>query len=269
MVPAMNDAGTAGLDEDHELLCAAVREAGAVAMRYYGGSYDVREKKPGDPVSEADLAVNDALRDRLCGARPDYGWLSEETADTPERMLARRTWIVDPIDGTKGFIAENAEFAVSVALVEGERPIAGVVFNPATDEFFDALKGGGARLNGQRLRVTTTASLDQARLGTSYNELRRKLWAHLFAESEIAPVDAIAYKMVLVANGRFDAIISRRPKSDWDIAAGDIIVHEAGGVVRGLDGGLLHYNRAETRHPGLVASNPLLYPTLCARLALG
>jgi len=254
------------LAEDHALLCAATRAGGAIAKDFFGGPLEVRDKTPGDPVSEADLAVDAEIKRQLTAARPDYGWLSEETADTPARLEARRVWVVDPIDGTKAFVAARPEFAVSVALVEDGRPIAGAVFNPITDEFVEAFKGGGTRCNGAALRVSGAAAMAGLKLGTSHNELRNKLWAHLFPEAEMVPVDAIAYKLALLPCGRFDGVIAKRAKSDWDIAAGDLLVSEAGGVMSDLDGNPLVYNRREIRHPNLIACGPAIYPALMARL---
>jgi myo-inositol-1(or 4)-monophosphatase len=256
----------AALESDHALLCAAARAGGAIAKRYFGGPFDVREKSPGDPVTEADLAVDAEIKRLILGERPEDAWLSEETADSPARLDARRVWIVDPIDGTKAFVAGRPEFAVSIALVENGRPIAAAIFNPITDEFIDAVRNGGTRCNGQRVQVTEESDTAALVLGTSHNELRRKLWRHLFPESEVEPVDAIAYKLGLLAAGRFDGVIALRPKSDWDIAAGDLLVHEAGGRMTDADGNVLRYNRAEIRHPNLVASGPAIHSALLARL---
>ena len=257
----------APLGTDHALLVAAVRAAGALALDYFRRGFEVREKKPGDPVTDADIAVDRLLAERLCGARPDYGWLSEESPPSPGRERAPRTWIVDPIDGTKGFVEGNSEWVVSAALVEGERPVAAAVFNPATDELFEALAGGGARAGGRPARVTRAASLSGLRLGSSRNEQRRQLWRHLVGEAEVEAIDAIAYKLALVAAGRLDGVIALRPKSEWDIAAGHLLVTEAGGVISDPDGAPLRYNQADPRLPGLIACGPVIYPALRAALA--
>lgn len=261
-----NAEGTASLADDHALLCEAVRAAGAVALGYFRTGFEVREKNPGDPVTDADLAVDAMLRERLAGRRPGYGWLSEESADSPERVSAPRTWVVDPIDGTKGFVSGNDEWVISVALVEAGRPVAAAVFNPLREEFFDATKGGGARLDGEPARVTRAASLHGLRLGSSRNEQRRNLWQHLFTDAHIEVVDAIAYKLALVACGALDGVIALRPKSDWDIAAGELLVTEAGGVMTDADGKRLVYNRRPTRQPDLLASGAVIFPALRAVL---
>ena len=264
---AATQSGVAPLADDHALLCEAVREACEIALDFFRRGFEVREKNPGDPVTEADLAVDDALKKRLVGARPDYGWLSEESDGGADRLKAPRTWIIDPIDGTKGFVDGNDEWVVSVGLVEDGRPVAAVVANPRTEQFVEAVKGGGTRLNGEPVQVTGAAILPGVKLGSSRNEQRRQLWQHLFPEATIEVVDAIAYKLALVAVGALDGVIALRPKSDWDIAAGDLLITEAGGLMTDADGAELIYNQGEIRKPNLVASGQAIYPALRAALS--
>ena len=185
-------AGLAPLADDHALLCEAVRAAGEVALDWRRRGFEVREKKPGDPVTDADMAVNGALHAHLMGARPGYGWLSEEGPDDDNRQAAPRTWVIDPIDGTKGFVAGNDEWVVSVALVDAGRPVAAAICNPATGVFWDAVKGGGTRRDGAPVRATRAASMAGLVLGSSRNEERRRLWTHLVPASDVRVVDAIA-----------------------------------------------------------------------------
>lgn len=250
------------LADDHALLCAAVRDATGIALDFFKRGFEVREKNPGDPVTEADIAVDEALKQQLLGARPDYGWLSEESGGGPDRLKAARTWVIDPIDGTRGFVDGNDEWVISVGLVEAGRPVAAAIANPRTGQFVDAVKGGGTRLDGARVQVTEAGSLPNVTLGSSRNEQRRQLWQHLFPEAKIEVVDAIAYKLALVAVGALDGVIALRPKSDWDIAAGDLLITEAGGVMTDADGNVMVYNQAEIRKPDLVASGPAIYPAL-------
>lgn len=260
-------ASRATFEEDHALLCEAVRAAAAIALDFCKRGFEVREKNPGDPVTEADLAVDEALKTRLMGARPDYGWLSEESDAGPDRLTAPRVWVIDPIDGTKGFVDGNHEWVVSAALVEAGRPVAAVIANPNTGQFVEAMKGGGTRVNGRRVRVTEQPELNGAKLGSSRNEQRRQLWQHLFPEASIEVVDAIAYKLALVAVGELDATIALRPKSDWDIAAGDLLVTEAGGMMTAADGQTMVYNQPTVRKPDLVAAGPVIFPALRAALS--
>ena len=264
--------GTAAAEDiaaDHSLIIEAVREAGALASRYFGGPLKVREKGPGDPVSDADLAIDSLLHRKLREARPGYGWLSEESEDDPARLGPAPVFIVDPIDGTKTFIKGVPDFAVCVALVRDGRPLAAAVFNPATDEFFDARLDGGARLNGDPIAVTEQASVDGARLLASARELRTGRWPEAFAGARVSDRGSIAYKLALVACGRHDGAVSMTAKSDWDIAAADLIVAEAGGRVTTAAGGRFRYNRASVRHPSVIAAGASLHRELLRRLESG
>lgn len=250
------------LARDHALLTEAVREAGAVAMRYFRGPVVQWEKRPGDPVSEADHAVNDFLKARLGGARPDYGWLSEESEDDPARLGAERLWIVDPIDGTRAFLKGEPEFTVCAALAGGGRPLAGAVFNPATEELFEARAGAGARLNGRPLAVSAGGRGDRLRLLASRRSFEKHRWLESLPGADFHAINSIAYRLALVAAGRFDAAISLSPKSDWDVAAAELLVSEAGGRLTTVAGEGLRYNQPEVRHPSVLAAAPALHAKL-------
>ncbi|MCH8182518.1 MAG: 3'(2'),5'-bisphosphate nucleotidase CysQ [Proteobacteria bacterium] len=253
--------------DDHELLRSAVREAGALALSYFGRDIKKWEKKPDDPVSEADLAVDALLKDRLCGARPGYGWLSEESEDDPARLSAALVWIVDPIDGTRAFLQGKPEFTVCVALVADGAPILGVVFNPATDDFFEAVRGGGARHNGAPITVTSQDAIAGAKLLSSRRTFQKRDWTDAVEHAEFTFLGSMAFRLALVAAGRYDATITLAPKSDWDIAAGDLIITEAGGVITQADGSNLRYNRPSVRHPDVIAAGPALHRRLVEGLA--
>ncbi|MFQ5784755.1 MAG: 3'(2'),5'-bisphosphate nucleotidase CysQ [Alphaproteobacteria bacterium] len=255
------------LSDDHALLVAAVRAAGARALADFGRDVEHWEKRPGQPVSAADIAVDRLLEDRLRGARPDYGWLSEEGVDDGARLAVRRLWIVDPIDGTRAFLAGLPEFSVSAALVEDGVPLAGAVFNPATGELFEAFRGGGTRCNGANLRVSARAGIRGARLVLSRTEMRRAGWQRALAGARTDAISSTAYKLALVAAGRFDATATLWPKHEWDAAAGDVIVREAGGRVSDAAGAALVYNRPQPRIASLVAAGPRLHARLCAHFA--
>jgi myo-inositol-1(or 4)-monophosphatase len=240
---------------------AAVREAGVIAMRHYHGAVRSWDKRPGDPVSEADLAVNKLLHDRLLDARPSYGWLSEEDEDNDARLSQARVWIVDPIDGTRAFLKRRPEFAISVALVENEQPVVGCVFNPATDELFAASAGRGARLNGRTIRTSGRRGLGHAKLLASQRTFEHHRWLARAPNAEFHQIGSIAYRMALVASGRFDASVSLSEKNDWDIAAADLIVREAGGRCTSAKAEL-RYNRRHLRHPDVIAAAPGVYAAL-------
>ncbi|HJN03788.1 MAG TPA: 3'(2'),5'-bisphosphate nucleotidase CysQ [Alphaproteobacteria bacterium] len=251
--------------EDAALLFAAVREAGALALTYFRGTVKSWDKKPGDPVSEADIAVNDLLRARLCGARPGYAWLSEESEDAAARLDAQRLWIVDPIDGTRAFLRGEDQFSVTAALVYGDAVVAGAVFNPATGEAFEAVAGGGAHLNGERIAVSRRKGVKGGRFLSSQRAFKQTNWTEALEGGEFHFINSIAYRLALVAAGRFDASITLSPKSDWDIAAGTLLIAEAGGVTSSLDGSPLQWNRKVPVHANLVAANRPLHRALIER----
>jgi myo-inositol-1(or 4)-monophosphatase len=238
-----------------------VRAAGKIALNYFCGTYKRWNKEGGSPVTEADLAIDAYLKTELCQARPQYGWLSEESVDDPARLERSRTFVVDPIDGTVAFMKGRPHFTICAAIVEDGRPIAGVVFNPAQDECFTAASGQGARLNGEVLYVGHGSKIEGLRLLGD-----RKLFAE-WPPMQIESFSSIAYRIVLVAAARFDAMISLTAKRDWDLAAADIILSEAGGRLVGADGGTLRYNRTEAIQGATIAAGPELIAPLLAQLA--
>ncbi len=249
--------------DDHALLIETVREAGALALDFFQGDYEHWDKAAGEPVSEADHAVDALLKERLCAARPDYGWLSEESTDTPERLDRERVFIVDPIDGTRAFIRGDPEFTVSAALAEAGRAVVGVVFNPVTDEMFEAAEGGGARLNDDR--ITTSAQVDWsgARVISGTRMFSRAGWTGPPADAEFFAINSIAYRMALVAAGRYDACISLGTKSEWDVAGGAVILAEAGGRASTARGAVFDFNQSEPKVDSVVVAGPTMHAMIC------
>jgi len=249
---SVTDAGT---EEDLRLLETAARRAGELALSFFGQNPKSWFKgKPGvSPVSEADLAVDTMLAETLRSARPAYGWLSEETADDRSRLDCDRVFIVDPIDGTRAFLAGGDEWTVSVAVVAGGRPFAGAVFCPVRNEMFLARSGGGAWLNGDRIHVSRQQALAGATLTGPHSIVANTdVLAAGFLATDI--LRSLAYRLVTVAAGRVDVGTARGGPSDWDLAAADLLVQEAGGTLTDLSGRLLTYNRARTGHPALIAA---------------
>jgi myo-inositol-1(or 4)-monophosphatase len=230
-------------------LAAAVKEAGSVALSYFRGPLKTWTKgEAQSPVTEADIASNDLLRERLVA--PGDGWLSEESENDPARLGARRIWIVDPIDGTRAFMAGREDWSVSVALVEAGRPVVAALFAPATDEMFVAVAGGGATRNGVPIHAGTGGGLDGARIGGPKRMLDR------MALQPIVPmprVHSLALRFARVADGALDIAIAGGNSHDWDLAAADLLVHEAGGVMTALDGRVPIYNQPEPAHGVLIA----------------
>lgn len=250
---------------DAELLGSAVREAGALARSLFG---QVKHwtKSDGSPVTEADLAVDKVLKERLHDARPDYGWLSEETPDTPDRLVCAKVWIADPIDGTRAFTHGADEWCVAAALLTDGRPTLAAIYRPMTDDFYEAAAGKGARLNGRPLHIVGTANLAGARVLGNVSALKQ-LQAQAPVEAVPSGNIPLALRLAFVAEGKLDAALSTTPKHDWDLAAGDLLVHEAGGIVTGLSGKAFIYNRALTRQENYVATSPRLQAKLLEHLS--
>jgi myo-inositol-1(or 4)-monophosphatase len=257
----------ADLDALLELTREAAVAAGALALGHFGSGGKSWFKGPGQVVTAADLAVDDLLHDRLRSACPDYGWLSEERPDDGSRRRCPRVWVVDPIDGTRAFADGVPQFAVSVALIEQGKPLLGVVLNPATDERFEARQGGGAWLNGQQVAVSACADLDDAELLASRTEMKRRHWPSMVPEAEFTTIGSLAYKLALIAGGRYDGLLSLRSSHDWDIAAAQLLVAEAGGRMTDASGRPILLNQDPPRHRGLaVAATASLHQALLARL---
>ena len=263
--PAKRPLPAPSLEEDYALLKNAAREAGKLALTYFRKSIIVKRKIDGSEVSEADLALDVALKLELHVPRPDYGWLSEETEDDRERLKSDRVWMVDPIDGTNAFLRHVPEWTVSAALVEDGLPVLGVVFNPATDEFFHAMRGKGAFLNDEPIAASDKSTLEGALLIASGGLFKKKIWKEPWPEVNTKWVNSVAYRLALVACGRADATISLSNKSEWDLAAAALIVEEAGGIVTDHHGEAHRYNRESPRFPSLVASGKALHPLLIER----
>ncbi|HEX8274922.1 MAG TPA: 3'(2'),5'-bisphosphate nucleotidase CysQ [Longimicrobiaceae bacterium] len=254
------------LAADLELAVRAARAAGREVMKHFRGGGEVHYKSADQPVTEADLAADRLLREMLLGERPEYGWLSEETADSPERLGRERVWLVDPIDGTRSFVDGVAEFAVSVGLAVDGRAVVGVVYNPAADEMYHATLGGGAFRNGAAIRVAgRPAGLPVAL--ASRSEIRRGEFDPVRGEWEVRPYGSTTCKMVKVADGSADLFLSRGPKSEWDVCAADLVVREAGGGVTDAEGRELRYNRAEPFVRGVLATGGLDHDAVLARVA--
>jgi myo-inositol-1(or 4)-monophosphatase len=237
---------------DHERLAAAVQEAGAIALGFFRGPLRSWTKGHGDsPVTEADIAANDLLHRRLVSNGD--GWLSEESENDPARLSARRVWVVDPIDGTRAYIAGREDWSISAALVVDGRPTMAALFAPATDELFLATAGGGAWRNGVPVRVSDEASLEGARIGGPKRMLDRMAQGGTGIVA-MPRVHSLALRLARVAHGELDAAIAGGNGHDWDLAAADLLVHEAGGIMTALDGKALIYNRPDPVHGMLIAA---------------
>jgi len=220
-------------ESDLALLIEAGQKAGGIAASFFGRDPTIWNKDDNaGPVTEADLAANAHLEHVLQAARPDYGWLSEETEDSTKRLQTKRQFVIDPIDGPRAFIDGSKDWAVSLAVVENGTPIAGVVVMPMRGATYAARIGGGATLNGDALSVTQQTDLTQASVLTNKVTMKSEFWQNGDVPGFKRTFrSSLAFRMCLVAQGRFDAMMTLRPTWEWDIAAGAIIVAEAGGTV--------------------------------------
>lgn len=253
---------------DLDLLINAARAAGEIALRYWKRSPDFWEKEDGTgPVTVADLAVNEMLVSELRRARPDYGWLSEETPDTFERMTATRCFIVDPIDGTRAFMDGTPDFAHSLAIAEDGKVTAAVIYLPAQDRLYSASTKERATQNGVPMQVTDAPSVDGASVLTARPNLAPEHWRE-GAPPSVKRVfrSSLAWRLALVAEGAFDGMLTLRPTWEWDVAAGALIVERAGGCVTDRAGRSLRFNSRDPRVGGCIAAAPAVHQGLLAAL---
>jgi myo-inositol-1(or 4)-monophosphatase len=255
-------------------LTEAAREAGKIALRFFRHGErthaNVEHKAGGSPVTEADLLVDHFLEKRLRDLVPDAAWLSEEIADSPARLTQPLVLIVDPIDGTRGFSNGDPHWAISIGLAHEGRPIAGVVHAPALEETYTAVRGRGARLNGEGIGVSKRTSLGGATLSGPQGFVAsvRNAGADIVPFPKMA---SLAMRLVRIAAGRIDAGLVGDKCYDWDITAADLILNEAGGLLTDLDGNQPRYNGETPRHPALVAGPAVFHAELiqAARRAKG
>ena len=238
---------------DALLLRNTVREAGALALSMFRTELKNWTKGASSPVSEADIAVNELISGRLRSATPHYGWLSEESIDDEQRLAKKRVWIVDPIDGTRGYLAGREDWCISVALVEGTRPVLAAVFAPASDEFFFAERGQGTLLNGTPVDAMPGTAIDISRVAGPKPLIERLVRS----SDEISPhprIASLALRLCRVAHGWLDVAFAGGQSRDWDLAAADLIVQEANGKMTSLSGEAIQYNRREVTHGMLMAA---------------
>lgn len=243
---------------DLALIAEAARTAGALALRFWKASPQVWEKPGLGPVTEADLAVNTLLLEGLRTARPDYGWLSEETPDDADRLTRDHVFIIDPIDGTRAFIAGERHFAVSIAVAHKGEVVAGAVFLPALDRLYTAARGVPARLNDAPISCSPRKGLHGADILMSKSLLAPDHWRGPPPDLKHSFRSSIAYRLCLVADGSHDGMITARDAWEWDIAAGSLIAAQAGAGVSDRSGAALRFNSAAAKTAGiLVAPAPL------------
>jgi myo-inositol-1(or 4)-monophosphatase len=235
----------------------ALEAARASISSFVPGAITVEFKVGDDPITEADRTANRVLREAL--QREGEGWLSEETFDDATRLDHQRVWIVDPLDGTREFVAGVTEWCISVCYVENEKAIAGGICNPATGEVFLGALDQGVTLNGEPVCVSKCCRLAGAVVLASRSEVQRGEWDRFRQASFVTrPTGSVAYKLARIAAGLGDATWTLTPKNEWDIAAGVALIESAGGLARNLDNSVIRFNQKCTRLPGIVACGPHL-----------
>jgi myo-inositol-1(or 4)-monophosphatase len=259
-------AAEADIAGDAALLKQTVREAGALALTMFRTEIRQWTKGQSSPVSEADIAVDELIRQRLQSATPNYGWLSEESVDDRTRLAKQRAWIIDPIDGTRAYLGGREDWSISAALVEDGRPRLAAVFAPATDEFFFAREGGGTTCNEAVVSASKGSHFDIDRMAGPHFLLNRVRGA-TSPELRNFKIGSLALRISRVAQGALDAAFVGGNSHDWDLAAADLLVREAGGLLTTLRGDALMYNRVQVQHEVLLAAGRERHVALVAHLA--
>jgi myo-inositol-1(or 4)-monophosphatase len=243
-------------DRELRILSEAMRLAGAEALRCASEEFEIYIKPDRSPVTSADLAIDRILYTHLLDAFPGDGWLSEESPDNSGRLQKRRVWVIDPIDGTKAFIEKEPEFCISAALVEDGHPVVAAVFNPSLDELFTARKGGGLLLNHKPVSFQEQKQDRQPVIAISPRELEMGRFRSLDALAAVRPMRSIAWALALAASGRIHGVATLEPENEWDVAAGTLLIQEAGGTLCDGSGQDLWFNRPDPRYEGIIAAHP-------------
>jgi myo-inositol-1(or 4)-monophosphatase len=253
--------------DDLPMMVEAALEAGKIAMRFRQGPLGTRDKGHGQgPVTEADLAIDAMLKSRLRETRPQYGWLSEETPDDPARLSHERVFIVDPIDGTRGYASGGTDFCHAIAVAEQGQVIAAVAHFPALDLTYSAAVGRGAWVGRDHLIPSKRTQADGARILAGKRQMTAPFWPGGVPDAQFELRGSLIYRLCLVAQGRFDASITFRPAWEWDVAVGDLILREAGARITTVEGQAPTFNSPSAKLPGIVAATAGLHPELMTRL---
>ena len=246
----------------NQILNTAIKaaiEGGKIVSSFFKNKYEVSMKGIENPVTEADIAVDNKLKEILMHDFPNYGWLSEETKDTKDRLKKDRVWVVDPIDGTKEFVEGIPNFAISIGLVEKGIPILGVIYNPISKDLFTGYENG-TYLNKKPTQLSNSTDFQNMVMLNSRSETKKGLWKpyeHQF--KKLIPVGSIALKLAMIATGKADIVASLRPKNEWDLCAGHCLINSSGGQLLTTEGQKISYNKPKTLiKPGLVAGNKIV-----------
>jgi len=253
-------------DHEYRALTSARREAGEEALRRARDGFQIFTKQDHSPVTSADHAVNDILLDRLLGQFPDDGWLSEESPDSSVRLDKPRVWVIDPIDGTKAFIRREPEFCISVALIEGARPILAAILNPSTGELYTAMRGQGLHLNEVPVPRAEGLSRPQPIVALGQSEMQSGRFKPVEDHIDPRPMHSIAWAIARAAGGAIHGVMTFEPENEWDVAAGVLLIEEAGGSVCDGSGQPLQFNQPIPRCQGFFATATGFPDSLTSRI---
>ena len=209
--------------KEHIIIREIINESGKIALKWFNNKPTVWKKEDGTDVSEADLEIDNFLQSEFKKKIPDIGWLSEENKDDYSRLNYEKVLIVDPIDGTKSFLNGKDDFCISIALIKSGRPISAAILNPINKELFEAEKNKGSWLNSKRIFTTKTSEIENSKMCAFKPMFSHPAWKTPWPSMLIDNKNSIAYRMALVANGQFDSMMALNTKSDWDVAAGDLL----------------------------------------------
>ncbi len=260
-MPASSEADIADVQA---ALHKVLREAGEVALKFFGRNPVVQTKEDNTPVTEADFAVDRHINTRLREVCPGYGWISEESHAEPA-LKSSRTWIVDPIDGTRAFVRERDDWCISIGLVENGEVILAGIYQPRTGDIYEAHRGYGATLNGRPASVSPKRKIEGCRVIAYEQALSRPEWPEPWPDMTYSHLNSMALRLANVASGDSDAVVTLSGKSDWDLAAGDLLVQEAGGKITDFGGQPFRYGGDVLRKPDIVAAGKFLHPGLVER----
>lgn len=253
---------------EHNLVKESILEAGKLALKWFKKDPEQWKKDDGSLVSKADIEINDLLNKLLKNKNPEFGWLSEENEDDKSRLNKKITFVVDPLDGTKAFLEGKKEFSISVAIVKNGLPISGIVFSPSTDEMFEAEKNKGSWKNNKKVIISNYNKLEKCKMIAFKPMFSHPAWKEPWPKMDVENRNSIAYRMALVASGQYDAMMALNSKNDWDIAAGDLLISESGGIVTLHTNKKIIYNTENTKKPSVIGTNKAIHEKIIKRVKM-
>ena len=253
---------------EHNLVKESIVEAGKLALKWFKKDPEQWKKDDGSLVSKADIEINDLLNKLLKNKNPEFGWLSEENEDDKSRLNKKIAFVVDPLDGTKAFLEGKKEFSISIAIVKNGSPISGIVFNPSTGEMFEAEKNKGSWKNNKKIIISKYKKLEKCKMIAFKPMFSHPAWKEPWPKMDVENRNSIAYRMALVASGQYDAMMALNSKNDWDIAAGDLLISESGGVVTLHTNKKIIYNTENIKKPSVIGTNKSIHDKIIKRVKM-